>query len=526
METGRARTRVHAPTTVLALAAVLAAVGLLLLPDFDVPGLELDEGSLLVYPDRILEGDLPHRDFTTLYGPGGFWLLAGVYEATDPSLDVERVVGLVYRLLIVGAVFGLALPGGVAIASASGLLAGVMLLTTGVSAGVALGSIAFGLVGLALALGATRNSRHGGRLALAAGASLGVAVLFRFDFAPALLLGVLPAAVAMPRAERKQLALGFLGMAALYIPHIAVSWESLGQVWGDLTGAMAGRQLPVPALSTSTGQLLAAQGICIALMLVLGTLARTRLPNRDAGLVLLSGGLFAAAMQPYAFFRLDLGHVVSVALIPIGLLPLLVATAADAIRGGTPRGFAAALGIGIATLAGLVLAPGALRGPLRDHAERLVGFADQPPATEVSRGERSFILAPAAEPDAVDATLLDAERISEPGDRLFVGTGDLRRTSYNDTFLYYLLDELEPASFYIEFFPGGANRADSGLAADIRSADIIVLNRRWDAWDEPNDSRDFGPETPNRVIDQLFCLRSRHGPYLLYRRCPAASATF
>jgi hypothetical protein len=52
-------------------------------------------------------------------------------------------------------------------------------------------------------------------------------------------------------------------------------------------------------------------------------------------------------------------------------------------------------------------------------------------------------------------TLLDRiERIAAPGDRLFVGPADLRRTNYNDTFLYHLLPQLRAATYFLEMNPG------------------------------------------------------------------------
>ncbi len=44
----------------------------------------------------------------------------------------------------------------------------------------------------------------------------------------------------------------------------------------------------------------------------------------------------------------------------------------------------------------------------------------------------------------------------------------------------------------------------------------------FDDWDEPNDSRKLGPNEPNEVVDEEFCLVDRFGPnYWLYQRCDA-----
>ena len=68
--------------------------------------------------------------------------------------------------------------------------------------------------------------------------------------------------------------------------------------------------------------------------------------------------------------------------------------------------------------------------------------------------------------------------------------------------------------------PGVANADDSGLADEVRDADFLVLSRVWDDWDEPNDSRVFGSNEPNEVVDEEFCLVGDYDAlYELYRRC-------
>jgi hypothetical protein len=101
--------------------------------------------------------------------------------------------------------------------------------------------------------------------------------------------------------------------------------------------------------------------------------------------------------------------------------------------------------------------------------------------------------------------------VSRPGDRLFVGPGDLRKTPYSDAFLYYLLPQLPPATRYIEMDPGVADAADSGLDDDLASADVVVLSHVWDVWREPNDSRKVGSDKPVHVLEDDFCLVGKYG---------------
>jgi hypothetical protein len=116
-------------------------------------------------------------------------------------------------------------------------------------------------------------------------------------------------------------------------------------------------------------------------------------------------------------------------------------------------------------------------------------------------------------------TLLDRITNSAlPGRRLFVGPADLRRTNYNDTFLYHLLPQLIPATYFLEMNPLSANRPESRLAADLLTADWLILDHRLDDWNEPNESGAFGPDSPNLVVQSHFALRARHGSYDIYGR--------
>src|ERR1700716_4082834 len=72
------------------------------------PGPPMEEGFMLVFPEQVLKGALPNRDFLHLYGPGSLWALAGVFKVFGVSLISERAVGLLQQLAIVFGVYALA----------------------------------------------------------------------------------------------------------------------------------------------------------------------------------------------------------------------------------------------------------------------------------------------------------------------------------------------------------------------------------------------------------------------------------
>ena len=64
----------------------VALVCLLPLPGlWSAPGPPMEEGFMLAFPDRVLAGDVPNRDFLHLYGPGSLWILAAASTQRLPG---------------------------------------------------------------------------------------------------------------------------------------------------------------------------------------------------------------------------------------------------------------------------------------------------------------------------------------------------------------------------------------------------------------------------------------------------------
>ena len=61
-----------------ALAVVLFALAYLS-PLTVGKGSEMDEGAVVAYASRVLDGAVPHRDFLTFYGPGNPGQHAGAF---------------------------------------------------------------------------------------------------------------------------------------------------------------------------------------------------------------------------------------------------------------------------------------------------------------------------------------------------------------------------------------------------------------------------------------------------------------
>ena len=112
----------------LSLTAMTVALGL---PALTWPANTLDEMILLVYPMRMLDGDLPYRDFFAAYGPAHWWFLEGAYAALAPTVLVARLLGLAIHVLLVLGLYRLLCGLGRAQAVLAGSLAALLMFRIG-----------------------------------------------------------------------------------------------------------------------------------------------------------------------------------------------------------------------------------------------------------------------------------------------------------------------------------------------------------------------------------------------------------
>jgi hypothetical protein len=557
--------------TVLAVALVGLAIALPIPTLFQYQGPPMEEGFMLVFPERVLAGDVPNKDFLHLYGPASLWSLAAWFKIVGTTLSAERLYGLAQHLGIIFALFRLALPWGRRVATVCGFL-GVLLVITpiGLAALAWNGGVALGLIGLSIALvGAQRAERgeRGARLRLVlGGVVLGLALLWR----PDLVVGIGLAGIALLwRRWGRDLLVPLVGGVLLGVAPILVHLAMAGpgnvvegmflQPVFDLRG---GRHLPippswdkndgvlqavaqlrvpdwpvpmVPASAQVTLWFLALPVAALAL-LATGIVAVRRDPAAMRSRILVVVGAFGFGLLPQALQRPDTTHLAWVSCVSMVFLPVAFVQWGEwwaASRRGRPVGRFTGL---------LRHDDGRLRGPSRTAVALLPlvlvvllipayttrtwvdltrqNFEGEYFGWDVRRGDRTFFLG--AENIAVSAqSVTDAlDARIQPDERLFVGTADLRKTPYSDAFFYYLFPEATPATYYIEMDPGIANAEDSGLADEVAGSDYLILSHVWDPWDEPNDSRLFGSDGPNEVVADQFCpLNPETDFYVLYERC-------
>ncbi len=257
-------------------------------------------------------------------------------------------------------------------------------------------------------------------------------------------------------------------------------------------------------------------------LVVAGLLTARRTGDRR----LLALAAFAVGLFPQALQRPDSTHLAWVGCVAFAVLPAAIIDLSQARRTRPPTRPMGLAAVAIPSLLLLVVAP---HFTYRSYAEMTAKTLGARRVEQViEHGGRRFPYKRADAVAAVRELLPRVDALTEPGDRLVVGPGDLRLTPYSEAFLYYLLPDLVPGTRFIEMDPGVANAADSGLAAEIAAADVVILSTIRDDWNEPNDSLDLGPDTPNRVLAEQFCLEGQYGIgpfdpdrglYELYLRC-------
>lgn len=502
---------------------------------FAAPSASMEEGSLLTYPTLALAGEVPTKDFWTEYGPLNVWVPAAAYAVAGSSVPVERVVGLAYRIVLLLALYGLLRRWSRRGALAAVLVSWLLLAPFGLIAYSWIGGLAALLGALALGLEALERGARAGPFALAAGLSAGVALSFRPDLVLAVAaLGL----VLLWRAPRRRVleaaggaGLGLLPLLALVL--LAGPGNVMANLFIDpVLNLRAGRHLPFPPPMAGGGEyftsltvlqsrrwqgpginaqivagfwLLVAVGLLFAVAAVV--LYRRGGPRRRADLAVL---VTALALAPQVVQRLDLNHLRFVACI---WLPLAAWAASRLLD---PEGRAVrAWPVGVVGLAALIAAPTAV-GTSFTNTLPLVG-RPVPASSQVVAGGEGRSITMDTQGQARDLRrLLGVLRSTTPrGARFIEGPSDLRFANYSETSMYWQLPELEPATYYLEFNPGITNTRSSRLSDELGRADVVVLSRRFAAFNEPNDSVVPGFNGPNEVLARRFCVAARIGPYEL-----------
>ncbi len=136
----------------VALAVVAFMFALPLRGLLRAPGPPMEEGFMLVFPELVLHGEIPNRDFLHLYGPGSLWALAAAFKVFGYSLLTERLFGLAQQMAIVFGVYALTRRWGRTIAVSGAVTSALIIIPFGLTALAWVGGVGLGVLGLAAGL--------------------------------------------------------------------------------------------------------------------------------------------------------------------------------------------------------------------------------------------------------------------------------------------------------------------------------------------------------------------------------------
>jgi hypothetical protein len=517
-------------------------------------GPPMEEGFMLVFPEQVLKGAIPNRDFLHLYGPGSLWALAGTYWLFGVRLVTERLFGFAQQMAIVAGVYLLArLWGRTAALLCAAASCIIIMPPIGLTALAWVGAVGLGLLALDAGLAATREpeQRRRRRLVVTAGVLAGFALLFRLDLILAIFLGGLVVMRGLQKRDRRTLWLSLAATSSLYIIHIATAGPGhffRGMILDPIIYLRGGRRLsippppghleaflqragelrkirwPIPTLSSSMQLTVWFFILLLAALAIVVTgwrLVRADHTSRR-GRALLAVGLFNVGMLPQAMQRTDSTHFAWVSCVSLAVLPLAIIEWTRRPFSWSPRTRSIVAGGLVLALLTFVIPRFTVR-LFADYSAQTFGLHRQ--AYKIQRGSRVYYTGKEWVAEAMVPLSRDLGHYSKPGDTLIVAPDDMRKTPYSDAFIYYLFPELKPGTYYIEMDPGVANAKNSRLASEVQKADFLVLSSVWDNWSEPNDSQKFGPDKPNQIVKSDFCkLGAYQGQYSLYERCDLARA--
>ncbi|HET8578328.1 MAG TPA: hypothetical protein VFO18_14620 [Methylomirabilota bacterium] len=520
-------------------AVALALLGVVIGAAYVVSGLTRpinfhDEGFPVYAALRVLEGEVPYRDFWTIHPPGQWYTLAAVFKVFGLSLLVERIWDAVIRVtfLAVLCVFAARVTSPRA-ALAPGI---VMLVYLGVTPFYAymmfpalLWSMLSGLCLLAYAVAPRR------RWLLAAGACVGLTALYRHDVAfyaaaTGIVTLVARAAVGRGRAAGLVRPVGpFVGgIAAVVVPAAAILvsmvpaatlWRLLFVYPSRLVGGV--RSLPLPSLLVNP--LLALQGeeyLKAYLSLVfegwipfyfplltyglggavsVGILARAARGDepgaRGWGTLWLT--LFGALLYVQALSRADAIHLMPTSLVAMVLLTAVAWWGWHAVS--SPAMLTALC------LALPLLSISMFWMPAMDWVART--YRGWPP--NCSRSLERARCMPLRADEAAIIQLVQG--LVPPGERIFVGHGRHDRIFLTDV-LFYFVSGRDSATRYFSLEPGVATTeaVQQEIVQELarHRVRIIVLYSPLNPFIEPNES---GRSSGVTVLDDYIRSTYRKG---------------
>ncbi len=494
-----------------------------------------DEGIVVYGAERVLNGEIPYRDFWTIYSPGQFYVLAGLFKFFGSSIRVERVFDAAVRALLCLLLYLLArrvTPG--KLSFVSWLFAVLWLRVAGFHGYSLFTALLFSLISALLVVDFF-GPRGRSRFLFAAGVAAGVTVFFRHDFgfytfAVELLVLVVfalyapflkPAGTGIKRPAVGKYLLAYLaGTGAVLAPLLLyfVNWVPLKELTNDLLVFPATifptvRFQPYPGPFPDFIQLFAGRGSLLTFfndfvnrynyhfpLAVFGwgmvsfvlALRRAKQGTGKAPWHVLFVSLLGFSFFNHSRTRPGISHLLPMLFLS---LPVYFALMSSVLEKWGKQRFV--FGMTFFALAALLFIM-----PLKNNWVRWGDFRllSRMAEHEVPRARYAAMYRNQI------AAVTCVQRITSPGERIFVGN-NRHDLIYNNDVMFYFLSERPSATQYHELSPGSAtSRAvQSEIVEELKRHNIrhIVLLSRFRVPAVTNEP------VPVRVLDDFIAQNYR-----------------
>ncbi len=506
-----------------------------------------DEGIVVYSAVRVMEGQLPYRDFWSIYSPAQFYVLAAAFKLFGTTIQTERLLDTALRALVPVFAYLVATRltnRRIALVAWAGATAWMAYYVYSYQFGwvfygyPAYPAIAFSLAAIWLMTIYFRAQRA--RWLVASGVMLGTAALFRHDFGiycgigqvAALGLYILlqpaPADAASRRERTAALIRRFirallpyaLSAAAVVLPValVFIVLTPLNELIYDLFTFPTAifprfRALPYPPLE-SLNSLPFYLPFAVALMSAAAAFLAARRRSAEgiayaACIAMLV--VFGALAFNQARVRSDTIHTPAFFIPSVVLLVILL----RGIPETSGRQSDAAQVLGALAVLALVLV---FAQPLVDRVGLLTDAKRMNPATATELPRASTVM--------VDRNMVQAvlyiQQHTQPQDKIFVGNTFHYKIFVNEP-MFYFLAARDAGTRYHELHPGVATTVpvQQEIAADLERNHVqyLVLSNRFERANEPNESSvNSGVTVLDDYIHSHFLPVMQIGPYAIWRR--------
>jgi hypothetical protein len=488
-----------------------------------------DEGLIVFGAQRVLEGDIPYRDFWSLYAPGQFYAVAGLFSLFGSSVLVERLWDVAVRAAVVafGFMWARRLKAR-AYAYAASVTILLILAGAGFHGFPIIHALLFGLISGYLVLAGSGAAQPTAYF-VAAGALAGVAALFRHDIgfyvfaAEALALACRPIIAqsghSLNKPARKLLALG--GGAVVVVAPVAI-WLLMNvpahDLWFSLfdyvmTTYPAVRGMPFPDPPNPRSLLSGTQSaadfnesaliyfpLAAAAMGIVHVLRAARKQPESSEQSLQSFGVLLLSLMSMFLYLKGMVRVSSLHLLQ-SIVPAVLLVFVLAGRGSraTSRLRYAVPFVAVAVVFGLAASHArSAYVAARENWSALRPF--MPEAPRGLRGALAQVCTPQAglerarcfqvRPD--DAAVIQfLQQQSSPNEVIYIGTSVHDRIFINNIMLYFLA-ERPSATKWHQFDPGvqTTTTVQSEIVDELTRHKVryLVLSSEWAENREPNAS--------------------------------------